>query len=379
MTALTASAAVERAGRSSGPEVTDVEPGVSRCDWLRLQRFAEACGDENPLYLDPRYGAGSRWSTMLAPPAFVLAIRAPESIGQAPPEAAIRHLADLEIEWDDHLHLGDRVDSCLRIVDDPGGSPADSEAERFVNNRATYTKNGVGFAGARAVMDLRPPEAVVAAREIHRYDDEEIGRMIDELCAEPPRRGWRPRFWDEVRPGDRLPGRLRGPLTWSDLIVWVIAEGRPVKAGNLRYLEALQGDAPVALHPTTGWPYLAIEGREDFLAGGSRGASVPSARPGLIVALVCTMLTDWMGDEGFLRRLRIRLDQSVLYGDACHLAGAVRDRFDDHGHEGFGALVDFTVTNQLDEPVAAGEASVLLPRPGRPVEPPAHRMNHHGV
>jgi hypothetical protein len=77
-----------------------------------------------------------------------------------------------------------------------------------------------------------------------------------------------------------------------------------------------------------------------------------------------------MGDDGFLRRLAIRIHQPLLYGDALVLGGTVTDRFlatDEGPHTYRAVLIDLTATNQLGEMVLSGEAVVLLPDPGRPV------------
>lgn len=363
---------IEQSARLTGAGAVDVSSGAPKCDWLRLQRFAEACGDENPLYLDPRYGAGSRWSTMLAPPGFVLAIRTPELRGTAATSHCFAHLSEIHIRWDDHLHLGDRINSSLRVIDHTVETRMNGSDVEHMHNEAIYTRNGKAFAQARGVVEIRPLDAPIITRQIHRYEDEEIARMITELDEESPRRGWRPRYWDEVHPDESLPSRLRGPLTWSDLITWVIAEDRSIKAGNLRHLEALEKDVARATHPATSWPYWPIEeAREDLLASQALAMPAPFARSGLLIALACAMLTDWMGDDGFLQELRIRISQPFLYGDACRFNAKIRERFEDERLGSYGSYIDIEVRNQLDEEVALGEASVLLPRPGRPVEVPA--------
>src|SRR3954447_23988283 len=72
---------IQASRRLIGFWADDVARGTSTADWISIHRFVEATGDENPLYLDAYYGAGSAHGTMLAPPTFVLAVHVPESTG----------------------------------------------------------------------------------------------------------------------------------------------------------------------------------------------------------------------------------------------------------------------------------------------------------
>src|SRR2546421_8931323 len=97
--------ALRSAGRLAGCRAPDSEPGVDVASWINVSRFVEATGDENPLYTDVQYGAGSPWHTMLAPPTFVLAVRAPESVaGLDPPRHGLTDVVrSLWFDWDDLL------------------------------------------------------------------------------------------------------------------------------------------------------------------------------------------------------------------------------------------------------------------------------------
>jgi acyl dehydratase len=360
-----------------GARPSDAELGAQVCDWLRVQRFAEACGDENPLYLDPRYGAGSRWGTMLAPPGFVFAIQTPESRGAAVDSRCVSFLSEVEMLWDDHFHLGDRVGSELRLSGCAVGPSWRGHSTVVVRSEATYGRNGVLCAHARSAVTVCPLEDMDApqvTRPLHSYDDDELAALTAELEGETGRRGARPRYWDDVVAGEPLSPRARGPLTWSDLVTWIIAEGRQVKAGNLRHRDARSAGTPVEAHPATkGWPYWSLEeAREDHQTAAAVGMPAPYGRGAMAIALGMAMLTDWMGDDGFLRHLRMSLHEPFVYGDAWRFTGRVRDRFvqaHPHGHY-HGVVVELEARNQVDQQAASGDALVFLPRRGEPVEVP---------
>jgi acyl dehydratase len=238
---------IESSRRAIGCVAPDVEPGVDVASWINVSRFADASGDDNPLYLDVRYGAGSAHHTMLAPPTFVLAVRAPGSAG-------VPHLTDhrltgelnsLWLSWDDTVRLGDPLAGRVCVSDVTRHRTETGRARARVRSTVEYRRAGVGFARGWAEVEVAPLDADPHPRPIHRYEPADVERMARELDAEQPSRGAIPRFWSDVAVGEATPPMLKGPLTLSDLALWVFAEGRPVRAGDLRHTPAgLNGRLP---------------------------------------------------------------------------------------------------------------------------------------
>lgn len=106
MTALTR----ELIGRASAPLTLDVEKG-------HIRRFAEAIGDDNPIYRDEAAARSAGHPAIPAPPTFAAALRAND----------VR--AGLDIDWTKLLHgeqafeyrrllyAGDRITLVQRIAD----------------------------------------------------------------------------------------------------------------------------------------------------------------------------------------------------------------------------------------------------------------------
>jgi len=71
------------------------------------------------------------------------------------------------------------------------------------------------------------------------------------------------------------------------------------------------------------------------------------------------LMTHWIGDDGFLRALSVRVRRPNIFGDVSWCRARVVDkRIEDRVH-----LVDLelSVVNQLDETTATGTATVELP------------------
>lgn len=364
---------IRLSGRFIGAAAPDVEPGVDVASWINVSRFVEASGDENPLYSDPRYGAVSAHHTMLAPPTFVLAVATPVSTGVLDllQHSLTAALTALSLSWDDHIRLGDRLAGHVRISDVAHRlTPSGQERARVVS-ATEYRRDDVGFARGWAEVELAPADEATPGRPIQRYDPDEIQRMVHELDTETPPRGGVPRFWSEVAVGEAGPTLLKGPLNLADLMVWVFAEGRPVRAGNLQYARLARLEGRRATHPLTGWPVW--DRTETALDSAVTDPAGPSAPEALLVTLAGQYVTHWMGDDAFLRQLSVRVHQPFRYGDALRLTGTVTDRFtasDGAGTRYHAVILRVAGRNQLDEPVADADAVVFLPERGKPVRLP---------
>jgi hypothetical protein len=371
---------IERVIRASsrviGCAAPDVEPGVEVADWLNITRFVEVSSDDNPLYTDVRHGAASPHHTMLAPPTFVLAVRSPGSTGvyDLLPNDLTSTLTWLQVTWDDNIRLGDALRGQVTVGDVTPRLGVDGVVGACVASTAEYTRGGLGFARAQAEVELRARHSDLSATEprpIHRYQPDEIESIAHELDVESGPRGALPRFWSQVQTGDSLPTVLRGPLTLSDLEAWVIAEGRPVRAGNLQHRWLAGRDGRRTTHPLTGWP--AWDRSEASLDSAVTEPGGPQAPGELMFTLVGQLVTSWMGDDAFLRRLSVRIAGGFMYGDVLRLGGRVVDRYRMTGEDGsryHAAAVRIVGTNQLREEILTAYAVVFLADVGKPVRLP---------
>jgi len=75
------------------------------------------------------------------------------------------------------------------------------------------------------------------------------------------------------------------------------------------------------------------------------------------------LMTNWMGDDGFLRRLNVSVRRPNIFGDVSWCRAEIVDKRVDDGRH----VVDLAlrVENQLGEITAKGEATVALPTRGR--------------
>jgi acyl dehydratase len=75
--------------------------------------------------------------------------------------------------------------------------------------------------------------------------------------------------------------------------------------------------------------------------------------------MCATCVTNWMGDDGFMREHSIRVKQPVIFGDTTITTGRVTGKREENGR----ALVDCEVwaKNQFGQVTASGKSVVELP------------------
>ncbi len=364
-----------------GALTEEIPHGAPVVNWLAVTRFLEATGDENPLYLDPAYGTASAWAGPIAPPLLVLSLRIPEAVG-SPEAAGAQGLLALSTEmtftWSDHIRLGLAFDTPLAITEVRDGPPWRDRATAEVVSTLRCVPVGGGPEvvrgdGVVTLYPLRRGTERFLEREIYTYSPQEIAALVRQLDDEPPRRGDVPRYWEDVAEEETLPTIVKGPLTLSDLITWVVAEAKPVPLGAATHRRLVAEPRLARVNPTTGWPFWdPSQAREDLHSCADAGFPAPYGRGALRVALAGQFVTHWMGDEAFLRRLNVRLPHPFIYGDSLFIVGKVRaSSLQTIVGQRLGA-VELAIEghNQLGDLIIAAVAEVFLPRRGHPIRTP---------
>ena len=327
-----------------------------------VRHFCYGIGDDNPLFCDPDYGAGTRWAASLAPGCFLYTI---DSAVVAPKLRGIQWMyGGTRWEWYRPIRHRDRFTTKVRLLDavEKRGGKArafivQTGESLFTNDRGELVARAVGSTArtprARAEGGLR-----YESRGTHRYTAEEL-EAIGRAIQEEARQGAAPRLWSAVADGDVLPPILKGPLTITDMICWYSGAGHTYKAHGRAERHRKRHPADAFINPETGAQDSAARGHtEERMArevGMPGGYDVGPQR----ISWLGHLLTDWVGDAGFVRMLDVKLRRPNIFGDVSWCRGKVTGkRVEDGIH-----LVDLDVhvENQLGETTAAGTATVELP------------------
>lgn len=326
-----------------------------------VRHFCWGIGDDNPLFCDPKYGVKSRWGSGLAPGCFLYTV---DSTVVAPKLRGIQWMyGGTRWEWYKPIRHHERFATKVRLleaVEKRGG-----KAQTFIVQTGESLFYGTdGNLIARAIgTTARTPRARAEGglkyepRAAHRYTAQELEDIGREIAAEQVR-GGKLRTWEDVQIGDNLQPVLKGPLTITDMICWYSGAGHTYRAHALAERYRKRHPADAFINPDTGAQDSAARGHaEERMArevGMPGGYDVGPQR----ISWVGHLLTNWIGDAGFLRILDVRLRRPNIFGDVSRCRGQVVDKRIQDG--AFLVDIEVRVENQLGEKTAEGSAVVEL-------------------
>ncbi len=366
---------IEDSKKLVGGEAPDVEQGVSVADWSAIQKFGAALGDVNPLYNNAAGGVGTLYNTLIAPPSFVLAARTPDSgAAYEQKEYGLRRFTvRVSAEWNDVIRMAERLASDLKVSDVRSGPTWGDRETAEVESVATYrTIHGGVIAtatGTAAMVPYTPGEPLIQDRDIYQYTDDEIQNLERDLDAILPHRGQVPLYWSEVEEGGMLPTLVKGPVEYNSMELWevALAKSNTASLGPVAHRQILDSPGRRTVNPTTEWPYWDLEQTyKDLLSVSALGFKMPVARGLHRFALTSQVITNWMGDLGFLRSISLDLPNHYCYGDTMWVSGQVARKFEETvGNENYYAVeVKLSGNNQLGQTLVDGTAVVYLPEKG---------------
>jgi amino acid adenylation domain-containing protein len=331
-----------------------------------IRHFAYGTSDDNPLWLDSSYAARTCFGRPVAPPAFLTSVLYPVLHG-APVETVLSNLiSELTFQWYLPVFEGDSLQANSKQTDVLETQDRNGETLICINSETNYWNQRdecVAKAACTLTRALQKHGALRVDRPIYRYSDDELA-AIGEAQRQARRSGDRLLDPRRINIGEELPPLVRGPMTIGDLVCWQTAIGPAYRAGALGYRDALAVPHSTVKHPITGWPVRDSQQHEDFLLAAQRGMPLPFDNGVMRFAWVCPLLTDWMGDDGTLQRLTVRLIAPNLYGDTTWYRGTVVSKT--HVDEGMVTGIRITGSNQVGETTTIGDAIVLIPlRPTR--------------
>jgi acyl dehydratase len=291
--------------------------------------------------------------------------------------------AVMEYEWWRPLRLADR---CRVLQTQVGVVPKRSS---FGGRTAHVTFDYLYANGQGEMHAVRRGTWINAERETSRkrakeklelipYTPEQLAE-IDAAYEAETRRGAEPRFFEDVKVGDLLQPRVKGPLLTTDVVVWHLGWGMqltPPGAFKLSY--KTRKKAP-GLYPPNAQNVPDTVQRLHWEPQRAQELGLPTSYDygGMRETWLCHALTDWMGDDGWLWKLRCEHRKFNYMGDTTWVRGSVVDKQEAPGRNE--VHIELRCENQRGEVTTPATAVVLLPSRARPqVElppPPAPTMD----
>jgi len=366
------------------------QPGVPA--WYReahqdsMRHFAWSYGDDNPLFGDVEYGEKSRWNTIIGSPFYVANLAEPVSqpIPKEVREKTRGALAGLhefhagsEFFFYRPIVPGDRAYSATWVADVREKESTFGGGRSVVRDMVDYIEAADGSPIQHQKMWFIHTERDSARKagsekkkvQPASYTPDEIDAIEAEVLSEQ-RRGATPRYWEDVEVGESLGHVTKGPMTVTDMIAGHIGRGPGHYAWGPLEL-AVKGRQR---HPgfytrnnIGGWD-VTQRVHWDLEYAQNIGAANMYDYGTMRLNWVGHLITNWMGDDGWLNRFRCEFRKFNYVGDVSRITGTVTAKNDDGTVE-----VSISCVNQRGENTCPTDATIALPRRsgGNPQPPTA--------
>lgn len=328
-----------------------------------IRHFVRGVGDPNPLWTDEGYAKKTRFRSIVAPPTFVFSVVSPTGSLAGGLPGVHSFFGGADCEFLQLVRADDALTAKAKLVDvvekDHSQYAGKSviqkvsvayrnQYDQVVANTSGWTirvERGAALAKGK-YANIQPamhtPEYVDQVEAA--YDKEEI-------------RGSTIRYWDDVNVGDDIGGVVKGPLTLGDMMAFNSGTFNTLAYGELLdYLDKHPGYA----YTQQQWNGPEPVFRVNQYAYAAQAVGINHAYDYGIdrITWMGHALTNWMGDDGFLKKLYLEIRKPNLFGDVTWCKGKVTKKYDVDGRH----LVDLAVwaENQRGELTAPGRATVEL-------------------
>ena len=376
--------AITEDGLAAAASLIGVPLRRSRMQWIgtttrdAIRHFAWGIGDDNPLWLDADYARSGPAGTILAPPCILYAVN---STIVAPKLPGVQWIyAGTEWTWFDHIRLDDSFQVDARLTGQEVKSSRrfsqwvlQSGEIHYRNQHGHHVATAIGRCARtprqvhhKSDRERQPPPAPT----LHHYEPEALEEIERQVLAER-RQGGEPLYWEDVAIGDPVPPVVKGPLTTTDILAWYSATQGALHYGGAHgdVVRYRQSHADYHINPATGAKDSAGRGHLETSTGQDVGMGGAYDIGPQRIAWAQHMLTNWIGDHGFLHKLAVSVRRPNMVGDTLWWRGTVKAKWAE-ANARF-ADIEVWATNQLGAKSAFGTAVVALPsRAGGPVALP---------
>lgn len=326
-----------------------------------IRHFALGRGDDNPLYCEPDYASATRYDGLIAPATFVLSCGFPRSRG-------LPGVHGLFTGIDLHCHHPIRRDvpivatTALHDIVERQGRYAGRQFQqtsvtRYADADGTVLSTLYSHA-FRMERSKAGKSDKFAGLERKTYSEEEIAEIEASYERERlERRGSTPLYWDDVEVGTPLSPMVKGPLTVTDNIAFLIGFGTVFVRAHRQWHEFRKRHPGAGVKDRNGvWDVPERVHWDEELAR-LIGMPGPYDYGPQRIAWFDHRISDWMGDDAMLRRLTVSLRAPNFVGDTTWIGGSVTAKKPD----GVVSL-SLTATDQRGRLTATAEADVELVR-----------------
>ena len=343
-----------------------------------IRNYALGIGDINPLWQNEDYARKTVYKSIIASPGWFYSVF-PTWVLQGLPGVHAFHSGN---DWLFYkpVFVGDTITpECIFTGFDVKSSKFAGKMVREYQQANFYNQRKELVASTNLWL-VRAERA--AARETGKYTDlqlphpwtEQELKKIDEDILTEQIRGKDTRYWEDVHIGEELTSVVKGPFGLTDMIAYCVGAAPVQIMAHHASLEMYSKHPAWAFRdPDTGaWePVYGVH----YNKAAANGAGLPypydvgAQRQGWCINLI----TNWMGDDGWLKKNYAEYRRFVYLSDTVWLKGKVVGKYVDADGD-YCVDIETSSINQRVENVMPGYSIVALPSRDNNTWPVANRL-----
>lgn len=343
-----------------------------------IRNYVNGIGDFNPLYQEVDYAQKTSYEALVAPPNWCYSVF-PTWVLQGLPGVHAFHSGN---DWKFYLpiYVNDVITpECYFTGFDvksskfAGKTVFEYQRSDFYNQRRELVATTDLWLVRAERKKARETGKYAAIQLPHPWTEDELRRVDEDVMAEEIR-GSKVRYWEDVNAGEELTPVVKGPFGMTDMVAYCVgaapvqiaAHGTQLRLYRKHPAWAFRDPATYAWEPVYGVHYNKAAANA---AGLPFPYDVGAQRQGWLINL----LTNWMGDEGWLKKNYAEYRKFVYHSDTLWFKGKVTQKYIDEDGE-YCVDIETSAVNQRGENTMPGYSTVSLPSREKDTWPVTRRL-----
>ena len=330
-----------------------------------IRNFVNGIGDSNPLYRDEESARGTRYGALVAPPNWLYSVF-PTWVLQGLPGIHAFHSGN---DWRFYgpIYINDKITAECHFTG------FDVKRSKFAGTtvteyqRANFYNQRKELVATTDVWLIRAERK--AAREIgkyasvqlpHPWTEEELNKVDEETLSEELR-GSKVRYWEDVKDGEELQPVVKGVFGLMDMIAYTVGAAPVQLAAHGVQLRLYRKHPAWGFRDPLTYSWEPVYGVHfNKAAANAAGLDYPYDAGAQRQSWLINLLTNWMGDEGWLKRNYAEYRKFMYLSDAVWFRGKVIKKYVDEDGE-YCVDIETSGVNQRGENTTPGYSTVVLP------------------
>jgi acyl dehydratase len=335
-----------------------------------IRNFANGIGDSNPLYRDEEYAKKTRYGALVGSPAWTASVF-PHWVLQGLPGVHADHSAS-DWEFLRPVYINDKITPKSYFVGYDVKTSKFAGKSAFEYQRFEYWNQRNELVSRGHCMLVRYERQTARGKSAegtgkydyiklpHPWTEEELAKVDEDVLSEEIR-GSKIRYWEDVKIGDELKPVVKGPYGMTDIIAYCVGATPVALAAHGTQLRQYKKHPAWAFRDPVNKSWEPVYGVH-YLHSAARGVGAMYAYDAGIQrhSWLVNLLTNWMGDEGWVKNSYAEYRRFVYHSDVVWLQGKVTKKHVDENGE-YCVDVETHGINQRKEDVMPGHSTVILP------------------